>query len=175
MGRRTSRTSSKSRQGFGRNTLKGMGVMRPARSKSGLVVCKVCGIYFTGKRWVHSTKAKISKTEEAGTHFTVCPACRMEKDRACEGEVVLRNISPKQKQEVLAVIRRCHAIAFARDPLERVLRVEERGKTTRVLTSENQLAVRIGRELKQAFKGTLDIRWSRNDEPVYVVWDGARV
>lgn len=164
-------TSNRASMGYRRTAKR-----RPAhvlgKPRKDLTVCKTCGIYFAGKRWLHSTEAKRFK-EETPVQFTTCPACRMRQDGTFEGELIARQLPSGKKQGMLATIRNMGDRAYARDPLERILRIEDSAEGIRVLTSENQLAVRIGRELKQTFKGTLRIRWSKDDEVTRVLWQGS--
>ncbi len=137
------------------------------------LVCKTCGIWFMKKHWVHPA-ADIKKTpgESAKVIFTECPACRMKHDRAFEGEILMRSFEKTQKKEMLRLIKNVGERAFLRDPLDRILETEDRGDSMRIATSENQLALRIGKKIKSVFKGDLTIHWSKEDEVVRITWEG---
>lgn len=165
---KTQHASPKGRT-YGR-TPKGRG-QNPGKKNKGLTVCKTCGIYLTGKHWTHPTEAKAVK-EGAQVIFTLCPACRMAKDGGFAGELVLKDFPGERKHMMLETIKNSGNQAFRQNPLHRVLNVTESKSQIRVLTTENQLAVRLGKEVERAFGGNLEIHWSKDDEPVYVVWKG---
>ena len=76
-----------------------------------------------------------------------------------------------ERQEVVGLVRNAGKRAMKRDPEDRVISVVVSGAKIRVLTSENQLAVAIGKQLHQARKGgKLTIIWSAQDKPVRVHW-----
>ena len=54
--------------------------------------------------------------------------------------------------------------AQERDPMDRILWTEEREDGIHIFTSENQLAVKIGKKLKSSFGGSkLEIKHSGED------------
>ena len=97
----------------------------------------------------------------------------MEKDRTFEGELVITLSKEKlaEKNEIMNVVKNSDERARAHDPLDRVLWIEYKGSEIRVLTSENQLAVRMGKKLESAFKGSsLEIKHSHGEDIIRVFW-----
>jgi hypothetical protein len=142
------------------------------------VTCPNCNSAFFDKAWHHSLEEDKKHLENKGRNFKnlklkICPACRMDKDGTFEGELVIALSKEKlgKKQEIMNVIKNSGEQARARDPMDRILRIEDGGAEVRVLTSENQLAVRIGKSLESAFKnGILDIRHSHEEDTIRVHW-----
>lgn len=91
-----------------------------------------------------------------------------------EGEVILEGFSSqKEKQEILKLVRNVGARASLRDPEDQIMAIEDRGKKVIVRTTENQLAISIGKQVSRAFKGgDCEIRYSHEDAPVRVYWRG---
>lgn len=105
--------------------------------------------------------------------FKTCPACQMKKDKSFEGEVII-NLSGKgaaAKNEILHLIKNTDDQARFRDTLDRVLWTQDSGNEIHIFTSENQLAVMIGKKLDSAFKGgKLGIKYSHQEDPIRVHW-----
>lgn len=88
-----------------------------------------------------------------------------------EGEVILDNLIPKDKDEILNLVRNIGKRALKRDPQDKIIRIKDEGKRVIITTTENQLAVSIGKQVARAFKGgNLEIKWSHEDEPARVRW-----
>jgi hypothetical protein len=61
--------------------------------------------------------------------------------------------------------------AGRRDPEDRIIKIVDAGESVVIYTTENQLAVSIGKQIHSARKGgTLVITWSHQDKPVRVRW-----
>lgn len=87
------------------------------------------------------------------------------------GEVRIPSLPPRFRDDILATLARVGAEAERRDPKHRILTLRAEGRGVRVTTSENQLAVRIGKKLRDAFKGSaLRISYSDEDMPIRVTW-----
>jgi hypothetical protein len=72
---------------------------------------------------------------------------------------------------VLALARNVGRRAQARDPEDRIIKINDAPGGAVVTTTENQLAVSIGKQIDRARKGgKLDITWSQGDKPVRVRW-----
>lgn len=138
------------------------------------VICPDCNSVFFDKAWHHNLEEDIKHIKRfKNLKFKICPACRMKKDRVFEGELVITLQKEKlgEKKEIMNVIKNSDEQAQSHDPMDRVLWIENKNNEIRVLTSENQLAVRIGKKLKSSFKGgTLEIRHSHQEDVIRVYW-----
>lgn len=87
------------------------------------------------------------------------------------GEVLLKGAYDHDEQdELLRLVRNVGKRASKRDPQDRIVRIDRSGATVKILTSENQLAVSIGKQLHRARKGSsLTITWSHDDKLVRVL------
>lgn len=138
------------------------------------VICPGCSCVFFDKSWHHSLEEDARHlTDRKNIRFKTCPACRMKKDRTFEGELVIELSKEKlgEKKEILNVIKNSDEQAQAHDPMDRILWIEDGGAKIRILISENQLAVRIGKKLESAFKGgVLEIKHSHGEDVIRAFW-----
>lgn len=132
------------------------------------LTCSDCGIFYYDKSWHKSLlgeKAGHFK-ENKQYEFTLCPACKMNKDKLFEGELVVKfkTYNLKLKTDVLNTVKNSDKQAQDRDPLDRILWMEEGEDGIHIFTSENQLVVRIGKKLESSFPGSkLEINHSKED------------
>ena len=91
-----------------------------------------------------------------------------------EGIVTMSGLAgwPKERrQELLGLISNISERARKRDPMDRIIKLVDRGNEIIVNTSENQLAVAIGNEVKRALGGDLNIDFSHRDNDIArVIW-----
>lgn len=121
------------------------------------IICRECNSVFFDKAWHHRLE------EEKDSHlksskkikFELCPACEMARDNLFEGEIIikLKEGSEKFKTDILNTINNSDKQAMERDPMDRILRIEEKTDGIHVFTSENQLAVKMGKKLRTSFNG----------------------
>jgi len=121
--------------------------------KKNLLVCQKCGAYYFKKSWHHGLSDFLAKK---GISILVkkalCPADQMIKNGEWEGEVTIENVSPKEKNELIALIKNFCQKGFERDPLDRLISITEGKGNITARTTENQLAQKLGRKIKEVFK-----------------------
>lgn len=140
--------------------------------KVDIVMCKNCDAVYYEKSWHHSLEDYWQLSQDKRVKFVICPACQMIKDKKYEGVVTLENVPQKREEEILRLVRNVAERAFKRDPMDRIIHIDHEapdGKSTiNIFTTENQLAVSIGKQIKRAFKEKLDIQWSHQESTVRV-------
>jgi len=147
--------------------------------KKGFVICPDCNAAYYDKSWHHGLEGAVKDQlpEEFADHdatFETCPTCQMKKDGVYEGEVIIKLGRPAEeyKGEILKAIRNSNEQAQDRDVMDEVLKIDDRGSEIHVYTSENQLAVKIGKKLDSAFKGgRLEIKYSKGEDTARVIWE----
>lgn len=137
--------------------------------------CSDCGVVYFDKSWHRSLLEEKQEhlKENRQFKFTLCPACKMKKDKIFEGEVVIKLKAQglKVKADILNAVKNSDRQGQDWDPLDRVLWTEDKGDEVRIYTSENQLAVKIGKKLKSSFPGSkLEIKHSGEDI-IRVYWE----
>lgn len=132
------------------------------KRKKGILICSNCGaLYFKG-HWKHASEVDNVNNLKVFNHI-LCPACDMIKNHKFEGEVLIENIRPEIKKELINSIKNVGKIAYQRDPEDRIISIKNKDNLLEILTTENQLAVRIGKKLKKTFNGDLKITHSKKE------------
>lgn len=140
--------------------------------KGDIIMCpKGEAVYFQ-KSWHHALEEYKHLSEDKGIRFELCPADQMKKDGKYEGIVRVEDIPPEVREEVVNLIKNVGQRAFERDVLDRILDVDYNKGTITVTTSENQLAISMGKQIQRARKrAKIDIQLSRQESVARVrVW-----
>lgn len=138
--------------------------------KTDILVCKICGVFYWYKSWHHNLANYPRLNESKQVKFTLCPACQMIKNKKFEGEIILKNVLPNLKKEILALVKNYGERAVKKDPMNRIISVKESkikrsgakggrggvlGKAIaesvniRILATENQLARRLAKKINE--------------------------
>ena len=135
------------------------------KGKKDILICEKCGAFYWYKSWHHNLEDYPHLKEDKDLQFTLCPACRMEKEGRYEGEVLLENVKEEIKEEVQNLIQNFAQKAYQRDPMDRIILIEEIAKgMIRILTTENQMAKKIAKKLRRTYKARVKIIYSKNSK-----------
>ena len=138
--------------------------------KKDIVMCESCKAVYYYKSWHHKLSDYKHLNEDKAVNFMLCPACQMIKDKTFEGQVVFLNIPEKYIEEIISNIKNTGERAYKRDPLDRIISIKKTGDRVEVLTTENQLARNIARQVTRAHKNfQSDISWSKNESVARIV------
>ncbi|MBI2120733.1 MAG: hypothetical protein HYT94_03880 [Parcubacteria group bacterium] len=140
------------------------------REHAGVTKCPKCGNVHFKKRWYASEADlahRLKKKKLEITERKFCQACTMVKEHMFEGEVFVEGFSSKQKNELLNLIKNFGERATERDPQDRIIKIEKTEKGYRITTTENQLAGKLAKKIKDVFK-KVDVRISHAPEPAEV-------
>jgi len=133
------------------------------KGKKDLLICKECNAVYFYKSWHHRLEDYPYLKKTKNLKFTFCPACQMIKEKKFEGEVIVKNVSSKVKANLINLIKNFGKEAFKKDPQDRVISIIDNGSQLRILTTENQLAQRLGKKISQVFKGRLSVSHSKGE------------
>lgn len=152
----TARLAGRSRAG-----VKPSGVVR------GTALCPQCGAVYYDKHWHSSMPPQLRRRDLPAK---TCETCRSGSSYA--GEVVIEGVADAgERAQIAALARNVGKRAQDRDPEERIVHLHDDGVTLRIFTSENQLAVSIGKQVDRSRKGgRLEIVWSKDDMTARVHW-----
>ena len=139
------------------------------KGKLGLVLCSVCNAAYYKKSWHHNLRNYKNLRENLPIKFTVCPACKMIKDKQFEGEIIIQNAPAKIQNELTNLIKSFSRRAYERDPMHRLIEIKNSPRGTRITTTENQLAVKLAKKIKETFK-RVDYKVSYSPSPSDVVY-----
>ncbi len=137
------------------------------------IICSECSSVFFNKSWHHKIGEDLKHLKpHKKVRLKNCPACKMKKDKVFEGQLTITlKGNPGAEDKIMKVIKNIDEQAQEKDPMDRILWTEKEGKEIKIFTSENQLAVRMGKKLDSVFKGgTIEIRYSHKEDVARVYW-----
>ena len=130
-------------------------------------VCPRCHLVYRNGRWQDGDAPDKGETP----HSSHCPACRREIDRLPAGLLFLTGgYLDKHRVEILNIAKNQASAAAAHRPLQRIMWTEEDEGTTEIATTDSHLALRIGKAIESACKGSLTIKHAEDTELVRVYW-----
>ncbi len=143
------------------------GLREPAR-------CLDCGALYRNKRWSAAGEVGSAGRMDGDFSPTSCPACRKMAEGFAEGVVTLGGAYLwAHEGEILNILRNEEHRAMARNPLERIMRMEREGDELIIETTEEKLAEHLGRTLRRAHRGELHVSWDADHDFCRVRWQRA--
>ena len=137
---------------------------RAAAKLAGPLRCPSCGASYLRGRWTWSAAP-------SGAENHVCPACHRIADDAEAGTITVRGpFAAAHRDEILALVRMRGERARQEHPLERVMSTEGTGEELVIRTTDVELARGIAHALHEAFKGDLELSWSKAEPRLRAVW-----
>ncbi|MEK9130194.1 MAG: BCAM0308 family protein [Patescibacteria group bacterium] len=137
-----------------------------------MILCPKCKAVFYNKCWHKDLKFLRENRENIKTAEKIlCPACKWTKLNLAEGVIVLNLENNFKEKEILNLVKNVETRAQLRDPEDRIIKIEKEKNKIIILTTENQLALSIAKQIKRAFKGELNIKWSHNEDVVRIEWN----
>lgn len=144
--------------------LQGEGLPEPA-------VCAGCQAIYRKKRWYRDAAEYEVLARDAEVRKVTCQACRKMEDRYPEGYVTLRGeYLWRHEEEIRNLLQNEESKAMAKNPLERIMRMEREGEALIIETTEEKLAEHLGRAMNKAHQGELDIAWDDKHAICRVCW-----
>lgn len=140
------------------------------RGKREFAVCPTCSAVYYKKSWHHEFPRTVGEgARDKRMDFTMCPACRMIRDNMYEGQLIIRGVPQERIAEVLARIKNVGNQAYRHDPLDRIIRITRRGQVLEALTTENQLALKLSRQIQEILREKPKIMISKDESIVRVI------
>lgn len=138
--------------------------------KRDFVICGDCNAVYYQKSWHHGFADYKHLSENKAINFTICPACQMIKHNKFEGKVIFKNVPTEYKDQISNNIKNTGERAYKRDPMDRIIKSEINGFTIEVLTTENQLARNIARQVERAYKNVKsEVIWSKEESAAVII------
>lgn len=129
------------------------------KGKEGIVFCRSCNAVYFKKSWHHNLRRHKTLREDIPVKFTVCPACVMIQNNMYEGKVILKNIPAAVVENLENLVHAFTHRAFQKDPMDRLIALKRTGKEMEATMTENQLAVKLAKKIKDVYK-KVDMRVS---------------
>lgn len=157
-------------RGTRRNEEKGLRTVRnpdaylPKRGLKDGSLCRGCGVIYRDKRWQNSNPGEISAE-------VLCPACQRTGDNNPGGVVILSGSHlAAHKDEILHTINNEESRSREKNPIGRIMNINESGGRITITTTESKLAQKLGREVYKSQRGELHYHWSHEQNLVRVEW-----
>jgi NMD protein affecting ribosome stability and mRNA decay len=142
----------------------------PRKGSLEVGVCPDCHAISRKKRW-YLDEAEYLSLARTGAVLRRCPACRKIADGFPSGVVTLRGkFLQTHRDEILTIVRNEERRARGTNPLERIMAIREMDGSVEILTTDEKLAQRVGREIRKAYQGTVSYKWSEDANFVRVNW-----
>lgn len=148
------------------------------KKHAGIERCKKCNAVRVNGFWHAFVKPSVliwAKRSGLELKLVECDACQTAKKArgsvGAVGELRISAIPELLKKDILGAIHNAGMRAQKQNAEDRIIEIREEKKGLIVTTTENQLVVRIGKKLHQAFKGgDLAVQYSEGDAPIRVFW-----
>ena len=146
-------------------------VYRQKLSPKETAICSKCGTLYRNKRWLLD-EAELSKLRgDTAVTTVVCPACQRMEDGNPAGVVTFSGgYLLEHEDDILNTIKRTEARSRAKNPLGRIMEINQEENVLTISTTEDKLAQKLGREVYRAHKGELHYSWSHDLHFVRVNW-----
>lgn len=126
--------------------------------------CPSCGITYQRGRWTREP-APASATKHT------CPACRRIHDDFPAGYVTLSGaFLPAHLDEIHNLVRHCESAEAADHPLQRIMNIKRSKAEWLITTTDVHLARHIAERLHRAYKGTLELNYSKEENVLRAHW-----
>jgi len=146
-------------------------IHRALQAQPGHCYCTKCGAIGFQKHWYMDAEQEYFLRQDKNAHAVLCPGCTRVEQEQFEGEVIITNSRfATLMGEVIAMIKHTEGRCWHHNPTARIADVTEEKEILHIRTTTMLLAERIGKELKRAFKGNLEIKRSPGELYVRVYW-----
>jgi NMD protein affecting ribosome stability and mRNA decay len=135
-------------------------------------VCQSCQAIYRQKRWQLDPAEATLLAADPNVLWVTCPACQKVAERYPEGILTLRgSYLWNHEAEIRNIIDNAVARVSARNPLERIIRMERTDDALVIETTDNKLAEQLGRSLQKSHSGELQIDWQGTPVVCRVQWE----
>ena len=132
-------------------------------------ICPICSLVYHKKRWVRDENLFQSVISTAEKHK--CPACRKIEDHYVMGMVLITGtFFLTIKNEVINIIHNYEKKEAIRNPLARIMSLNQKNNTIVVETTSDNLAIAIGKALERSHGGELNIQFGNDEQIARVNW-----
>ncbi|WP_305045811.1 BCAM0308 family protein [Geoalkalibacter sp.] len=135
-------------------------------------ICESCNALYRNRRWQMDAEGAAAESANPQVQRVTCPACQKIAERYAEGVVTLRGrYLWEHEEEIRNILRNEENRAMAKNPLQRIMRMEREGDELIIETTEEKLAEHLGRALHSAHQGELSVTWSKEHSLCRVNWE----
>ena len=136
-----------------------------------VAICTGCKALFWNKRWYLDENVSSKLSLDMVKNEVVCPACQRIADKNPAGIVTFSGeYLAEHRDEILNAIKNSEEKSRSKNPLARIMAIKPEKDALVILTTDDKLAQKLGRDINKAHNGTLEYKWSREDSFVRVNW-----
>jgi NMD protein affecting ribosome stability and mRNA decay len=144
----------------------------PEEGPPELSLCESCHALYHDKRWYLDVEAFEAAKAGGDFDWVTCPACKKIAERYPEGVVTLRgDYVWDHEEEIRNILKHEEERAMAKNPLQRIIRMEREGDDLVIETTEEKLAEHLGRALHKSHQGELKVSWTEEHSVCRVTWE----
>ncbi|HEY3308527.1 MAG TPA: BCAM0308 family protein [Desulfuromonadaceae bacterium] len=137
-----------------------------------IAVCTECKALYWNKRWYLDESVSTGLSNDMIRKEVLCPACHRIHDNNPAGIVTYSgDYLLKHKVEIINTIKNSEEKARMKNPLARIMDIKEDQGSMIVSTTDDKLAQKLGRDIYKAHSGSLEYRWSRENNFLRVNWN----
>jgi hypothetical protein len=164
--------SAKARFVSGKKALSSTPSQADPKPHTGAAICSKCQAVWRKGTWSLDPAVRREVRRWGAPATVLCPACRSTNQGTPTGILYLSgSFLARNRFEILNRLRSAERAATAKNPLERVIRIQGESRSPVVVeTTSEKLAHRLGRAIRRACGGSLEIRFSHEDRLVRVYW-----
>lgn len=134
-------------------------------------ICQRCKAVWSKGKWSLDPALRKEVERWNKPRPVICPACRRIEDSYPGGILHLKgDFLNDHKEQILKTIKNEEEAILRRNPLERIISLEDRDEGITIQTTSEKLAQRLGKVINKACGGDLDIRFSHQEKLVRVYW-----
>lgn len=130
----------------------------------GLLLCKECNAAYYKKSWHRNLRNFKNLREDLPVKFSLCPACKMIRNKQFEGEIVISGVPADVEDNLIHLVELFGRRAEQKDNQHRIISIQKNRAELVITTTENQLAVKIAKKIRDTFK-KVNIKTSYSPRP----------
>lgn len=134
-------------------------------------ICPSCNCVYYRKKWTTDKKTLEEAMRNPAKKFAKCPGCRKIEDHFVMGMVYIEgDFFATHRKDVLDAVKGEEKHAIQKNPLERIITITEGKDNAIIETTSDQLALRIGRQLRSTYQGKTEFKFSGDQKLVRIFW-----
>ncbi len=144
----------------------------PEEGLKEIAICEGCHALYRNKRWYLDPEGYEKAQGSEDVNRVTCPACKKIADHYPEGIVTLKgDYLWDHEEEIRNMLAHEEEKAMAKNPLGRIMTMERQGDAIVIETTEQKLAEHLGRAMRRAHDGELDVNWAKDHAVCRVTWN----
>src|SRR3990172_10796410 len=144
---------------------------REVEDTPGTLICPTCHAISLEKRWFLDEPLYQRLRSDPDVAAVTCPGCERVERGMFEGRVLIGGKwLEEHKEEILNLAKNEEAKARQTNPFSRIGATKDQGQQVELFVTTQWLAERIGKELRKAYKGQLQIDHLPGEKFSWVWW-----